>query len=48
MQDANCFTKLAVVGLIAAIRSMQLVMARDGSLRDFNRLGEIASRAHGR
>jgi hypothetical protein len=31
MEDANCFTKLAVVGLIAAIRSMQLVMARDGS-----------------
>ena len=31
MEDANCFTKLAIVGLIAAIRSMQLVMARDGS-----------------
>ena len=31
MEDANCFTKLAVVGLIAAIGSMQLVMARDGS-----------------
>jgi hypothetical protein len=31
MEDANGFTKLAVVGLIAAIRSMQLVMARDGS-----------------
>ena len=33
MEDANCFTKLAVVGLIAAIRSMRLVMARDGSTR---------------
>lgn len=31
MEDANCFTKLAIVGLIAATRSMQLVMARDGS-----------------
>jgi hypothetical protein len=31
MEDANCFTKLAVVGLIAATRSMQIVMARDGS-----------------
>jgi len=31
MEDANGFTKLAIVGLIAAIRSMQLVMARDGS-----------------
>jgi hypothetical protein len=31
MEDAKSFTKLAIVGLIAAIRSMQLVMARDGS-----------------
>jgi hypothetical protein len=31
LEDANGFTKLAIVGLIAAIRSMQLVMARDGS-----------------
>jgi hypothetical protein len=30
MQQAVCFTKLAMVALIAAIRSMQLVMARDG------------------
>jgi hypothetical protein len=33
MQQAVCFTKLAVVALIAAVRSMQLVMARDGSTR---------------
>jgi hypothetical protein len=33
MEDARGFTKLAIVGLIAAIRSMQLVMARDGSTR---------------
>jgi Transposase DDE domain len=32
-EDARSFTKLAIVGLIAAIRSMQLVMARDGSTR---------------
>jgi Transposase DDE domain len=31
IEDANRFTKLAIIGLIAAIRSMQLVMARDGS-----------------
>ena len=31
IEDANGFTKLAIIGLIAAIRSMQLVMARDGS-----------------
>jgi hypothetical protein len=31
MQEASCFTKLAMVALIAAVRSMQLVMARDGS-----------------
>lgn len=31
MEQAVCFTKLAVIGLIAAVRSMQLVMARDGS-----------------
>jgi hypothetical protein len=31
IEDANGFTKLAMIGLIAAIRSMQLVMARDGS-----------------
>jgi hypothetical protein len=29
--EARCFTKLAVVALIAAVRSMQLVLARDGS-----------------
>jgi Transposase DDE domain len=28
--DVNGFTKLAIIGLIAAVRSMQLVMARDG------------------
>jgi hypothetical protein len=33
MQQAVCFTKLAIVALIAAVRSMQLVMARDGSTR---------------
>ncbi len=33
MEQAVCFTKLAMVALIAAIRSMQLVMARDGSTR---------------
>jgi hypothetical protein len=31
MQQAVGFTKLAMVALIAAVRSMQLVMARDGS-----------------
>jgi len=31
LETAACFTKLAIVGLIAAVRSMQLVMARDGS-----------------
>jgi len=31
MEEASCFTKLAMVALIAAVRSMQLVMARDGS-----------------
>ena len=31
LETAACFTKLAMIGLIAAIRSMQLVMARDGS-----------------
>jgi hypothetical protein len=31
LETAASFTKLAIVGLIAAIRSMQLVMARDGS-----------------
>jgi IS4 transposase len=31
MEEAGCFTKLAVVALIAAVRSMQLVLARDGS-----------------
>jgi hypothetical protein len=30
MQDAGGFTKLAVVALIAAVRAMQLVLARDG------------------
>ena len=30
MQQAVCFTKLAMVALIAAVRAMQLVMARDG------------------
>src|SRR5580704_4470972 len=33
MEEAVCFTKLAMVALIAAVRSMQLVMARDGSTR---------------
>lgn len=31
MEEAHSFTKLAVVALIAAVRSMQLVLARDGS-----------------
>jgi len=31
MQEAGSFTKLAIIGLIAAVRSMQLVMARNGS-----------------
>jgi len=31
MVEAHSFTKLAVVALIAAVRSMQLVLARDGS-----------------
>jgi hypothetical protein len=31
MEHAVCFTKLAMIALIAAVRSMQLVMARDGS-----------------
>lgn len=30
VEQAACFTKLAMVALIAAVRSMQLVMARDG------------------
>jgi hypothetical protein len=30
MEEARCFTKLAVIALIAAVRSMQLVLARDG------------------
>jgi Transposase DDE domain len=30
MREVRCFTKLAVIALIAAVRSMQLVMARDG------------------
>lgn len=30
MEEAGSFTKLAVVALIAAVRSMQLVLARDG------------------
>lgn len=30
MLDARGFTKLAIVGLIAAVRAMQLVLARDG------------------
>jgi Transposase DDE domain len=33
LEDASGFTKLAIVGLIAAIRSMQLVMARDGTTK---------------
>lgn len=31
VEEAAAFTKLAIVGLIAAVRAMQLVMARDGS-----------------
>ncbi len=31
MVEARSFTKLAVVALIAAVRSMQLVLARDGN-----------------
>ena len=33
MEQAVCFTKLAMVALIAAVRSMQLVVARNGSTR---------------
>jgi Transposase DDE domain len=31
LETAACFSKLAMIGLIAAVRAMQLVMARDGS-----------------
>jgi Transposase DDE domain len=31
MEEADCFIKLAVVAMIAAVRAMQLVLARDGS-----------------
>jgi hypothetical protein len=31
MVEAACFTKLAVIALIAAVGAMQLVLARDGS-----------------
>jgi hypothetical protein len=31
MEEAGCFIKLAVVALIAAVRAMQLVLARDGT-----------------
>jgi hypothetical protein len=31
LEDVNCFRKLAMIGLIAAVRAMQLVMARGGS-----------------
>lgn len=31
VEEAGCFIKLAVVALIAAVRAMQLVLARDGS-----------------
>jgi hypothetical protein len=31
LETAACFTKLAIIALIAAVRSMQLVMARDGT-----------------
>ena len=31
MEEARSFTKLAVVALLAAVRTMQLVLARDGS-----------------
>jgi IS4 transposase len=31
MQEAGCFIKLAVIALIAAVRAMQLVLARDGA-----------------
>lgn len=31
IEQAGCFTKLAIIALIAAVRSMQLVLARDGS-----------------
>jgi hypothetical protein len=30
-EEAGCFTKLAIVALIAAVRAMQLVKARDGN-----------------
>ena len=33
MEDVNCFTKLAIVSLSADRRSMQFVMAGDGSIR---------------
>lgn len=33
MEEAGCFTKLAVIALIAATRAMQLVLARDGTTR---------------
>jgi hypothetical protein len=31
MEEAGCFTKLAVIAVIAAVSSMRLVLARDGS-----------------
>ena len=31
MEQAGCFVKLAVIALIAAVRAMQLVLARDGT-----------------
>jgi hypothetical protein len=31
MQEAGCFIKLAVIALIAAVRAMQLVLAREGN-----------------
>lgn len=31
IDEAGCFIKLTVVALIAAVRAMQLVLARDGS-----------------
>ena len=31
IENVNSFTKLAIIGLIAAVRSMQLVMAHDGT-----------------
>ncbi|MBV8455264.1 MAG: transposase [Acetobacteraceae bacterium] len=43
-EEANNFTKLAMVALIAVVRSMQLVVARDG--RPGQAMSDAVDRAH--